>query len=416
MKFDKTTMKQVIYNIDSVIQRNYVYPDKAISIVSFLNKEYKKGKYQNLTNPRDFADQISADILRIQNDKHLRIEYNPQLENDIIQFNASDSNKNKITEADITKEKAQNFYFKKLEILSSNIGYMEFTNFALPSEEAEKIIHSAMQFLSNTDALIIDLRNNRGGSGESNNILGYFFDQRTKTGRSFNRIKNIWTDNYVESLQNTKGLRMKMPVYLLTGKKTFSAAEGFAYTLQTLYGARVIGSTTSGGAHLTRSFSLGKGFVGFIPYLRSENEKTHTDWEGTGIIPDLQTDTPLLTAQNEILKNKLKVANSNEKAQIQWLINYNQSQMTNSKVNSSQLDKYIGHFAEFEITKQDNQLYFRDINQKNKLAFPMIGISQTLFQVERDYQLEFVHESNGQYQSIIMSWSDGYSEKIDRTH
>lgn len=209
---------------------------------------------------------------------------------------------------------------------------------------------------------------------------------------------------------------MKMPVYLLTGKKTFSAAEGFAYTLQTLYGARVIGSTTSGGAHLTRSFSLGKGFVGFIPYLRSENEKTHTDWEGTGIIPDLQTDTPLLTAQNEILKNKLKVANSNEKAQIQWLINYNQSQMTNSKVNSSQLDKYIGHFAEFEITKQDNQLYFRDINQKNKLAFPMIGISQTLFQVERDYQLEFVHESNGQYQSIIMSWSDGYSEKIDRTH
>ncbi|WP_185289949.1 hypothetical protein [Chryseobacterium lactis] len=46
----------------------------------------------------------------------------------------------------------------------------------------------------------------------------------------------------------------------------------------------------------------------------------------------------------------------------------------------------------------------------------MIGISQTLFQVERDYQLEFVHESNGQYQSIIMSWSDGYSEKIDRTH
>ena len=415
IKFDKATIKQVIYSIDSIIQRNYVYPDKALSIVNFLNKEYKKGKYQNLTNPQDFADKINTDIHFIQDDKHLRIEYNPSLENNIIKFNSSESNKNKINEADIAKEKSQNFYFRKLEILPSNIGYLEFTNFALPNDEAKKIIHSAMQFLSNTDALIIDLRNNRGGSGESNNILGYFFNGRTKIGRSFNRIKNTWSDNYVEGLQDTNGVFMKMPVYILTSTKTFSAAEGFAYTLQTLYGAKIIGNNTSGGAHLARSFSLTNGFVGFIPYLRSENEKTHTDWEGTGVIPDIQTDTPLLTAQNEILKNKLTSTNNSEKPKIQWLINYNQSQIANIKADSSQLDKYTGRFAEFEITKHDNQLKFRDVNQKSNLTFPMIGISKNLFQVGGDYQLEFVNESDGKYQSIIMSWSDGYSEKIDRT-
>lgn len=414
IQIDKTTIKQVIQSMDTVIQRNYVYPDKAVFIVKFLNEQHKKGKYTQLTDPGKFANKVTEDIRSIQDDKHVRIEYDPQLEKDIIRFNSSDPDKNKITEADIAREKQQNFYFKKLEILPSNIGYMEFTNFALPSDEAQKIIHPAIQFLSNTDALIIDLRNNRGGSGESNNILGYFFSTRTKTGRSFNRIKNTWTDHFVEMNENTKGLQMKMPIYILTGRKTFSAAEGFAYTLQTLRGAKVIGNPTSGGAHLTRSFSLGNGFVGFIPYLRSENEKTKTDWEGTGVIPDIQSDSPLITAQNEILQQKLTTASDQEKPKIQWLIRYYQSQISDIKIDITQLDKYTGRFAEFEITKQNNQLYFRDVNQPDKTTFPMIPISKTLFQVGGDYQLEFINESGNQFQAVNISWNDGWTEKINR--
>ncbi|WP_048506643.1 S41 family peptidase [Chryseobacterium angstadtii] len=414
-QIDQTTIKEVIHSIDTIIQRNYVYPDKGALIVKFLNNQYKKGKYKNLTDPVQLTDKITTDILSVQNDKHLRIEYNPQLEKDIIKFNSSISDKDKITELDIAKEKSQNFYFKKLEILPSNIGYMEFTNFALSSNEARKIIQSAMQFLSNTDALIIDLRNNRGGSGASNNILGYFFDHRTKTGRTFNRIQNTWTDSFVESPENGENLRMKMPVYILVSKKTFSAAEGFAYTLLTLRNAKVVGNSTSGGAHLTRSFSLGNGFVGFIPYLRHENEKTHTDWEGTGVVPDILSDSPLLTAQNEILKDKLKTANNQEKSKIQWLIHYNESQIADIKIDSSQMEKYTGRFAEFEITKQDSQLYFRDVNQNSKVPFPMIAISQTLFQIGGDYQIEFINLSNDKFQAVNMSWSDGWSEKIDRT-
>ncbi|KXH84784.1 S41 family peptidase [Chryseobacterium kwangjuense] len=414
IQIDKTTVKQVIQSIDTIIQRNYVYPDQAVFIVKFLNEQFKKGKYKDLTDPHEFTGKLTKDIRSIQDDKHLHIEYDPRLEKDIIRFNSSDSDKNKITEADIAREKMQNFYFKKLEILPSNIGYMEFTNFALPSEEAQKIIHSAMQFLSNTDALIIDLRNNRGGNGESNNILGYFFSTRTKTGRSFNRIKNTWTDHFVENNDKTKDLQMKMPVYLLTGKKTFSAAEGFAYTLQTLRNAKVIGNPTSGGAHLTRSFSLGNGFVGFIPYLRSENEKTKTDWEGTGVIPDLQSDSPLITAQIEILNNKFAAAGDQEKPKIQWLIRYHQSQISNTKIDIARLDQYTGRFAEFEITKQNNQLHFRDVNQPDKTTFPMIPISQTLFQVGGDYQLEFINQSGNQFQAVNVSWSDGWTEKINR--
>ena len=409
---DRVTIQKTIQSINTTIQQNYVYPDKALLIVDFLNDQYKSGKYNRLTSPKDFSDNVTTDIRSIQNDRHLRIEYNPKLEQDIIRFNNSQENKNEITQTDISKEKLQNFYFKKLEILPSNIGYIEFTNFALPNDKAQKTIQSAMQFVSNTDALIIDLRNNRGGSGKSNNILGYFFKERTKTGRSFNRITNTWTENFVEPAE----FYLDIPVYVLTSKRTFSAAEGFAYTLQNQHNATIIGTPTNGGAHLTRSFSLGNGFVGFIPYLRSENEKTHTDWEGTGVIPDISTtaENALLSAQNEILKTKLEKATENEKRKIQWLINYNQSQISDVLLDSMTLDKFIGRYAEFEITEQNNSLYFRDVNQKDKTPFPMIPISQTLFQIGGDYQLEFINESDGKFQSINVSWSDGWTETINR--
>lgn len=411
-KLDKLAIKNSVQSINTAIQENYVYPDKAVLITNFLNKQYKSGKYNQLTSFKDFADNITADIRSIQNDRHLRIEYNPKLEQDIIRFNNSQENKDEINETDISKEKAQNFFFKKLEILPPNIGYIEFTNFALQSEEAQKTIRSAMQFLSNTDALIIDLRSNRGGSGKSNNILGYFFKERTKTGRSFNRITNTWTENFVEPAE----FFLDIPLYVLTSKRTFSAAEGFAYILQNQHNATIVGEPTNGGAHLTRSFSLGNGFVGFIPYLRSENEKTHTDWEGTGVIPDVSTtaENTLLIAQNEILKVKLEKSNQNEKGKIQWLINYNHSKISDIVLDSTALDKFTGRFAEFEVTKQGGNLYFRDVNQKNKTPFLMIPISQILFQIGGDYQVEFINEQGDKFQSINISWSDGWTEKIDR--
>lgn len=405
-------IKNSIKSINTAIKENYVYPDKAQLIANFLNSQYNSGKYDQLTSFNDFAANITANIRSVQNDTHLRIEYNPKLEQDIIRFNNSHENNYEITEKDISEEKVQNFFFRKLEVLPSNIGYIEFTNFALQSDEAQKTIRSAIQFLSNTEALIIDLRSNRGGSGKSNNILGYFFKQRTKTGRSFNRITNTWTENFVEPAE----FFLDIPVYILTSKKTFSAAEGFAYILQNQHGATIVGEPSNGGAHLTRSFSLGNGFVGFIPFMRSENEKTLTDWEGTGVIPDVNTiaENALLLAQNKILENKLEKSNENEKGKIQWLLNYNQSKISDIVLDSTTLDKFTGRFAEFEITKQDGALNFRDVNQKNRTPFLMIPISQNLFQIGGDYQVEFVNEQGAKFQSINISWSDGWIEKIDR--
>lgn len=277
-----------------------------------------------------------------------------------------------------------------------------------------------MQFVSNTDALIIDLRNNSGGNATmAMEVLSYFFTAKTYTGRSFNRVENKWSDTYVENKKAiTQGLMLTMPVYILTSSRTYSAAEGFAYTLHNIKGSTVIGDTTRGGAHLTRSFSLGNGFVAFIPYVRGEDAKTKTDWEGTGVVPDINAEESscIATAVNAILVKKLAtVTDENEKRKITYQINLNKSKSNPSMASPADATKYTGRFAEFEITVKEGQLMFRDVNQPGNNPRKMIALSTTFFQVGNDYQVEFIMNEHGVCSSIKMYWDDGWVEIIQRS-
>jgi retinol-binding protein 3 len=418
-QLDKKSILEVIKNTSNVLINNYVFPDKAEKMSYYINQQSKEGKYSELTNPNKLADKLTADLNSQFEDKHLRIVYNPGLEKDILDFVKSEQNANEIKQADVEKEKSVNFYFKKIEILPSNIGYIEFTNFPVPSAEAIKTIQAVMQFVSHTNALILDLRNNRGGNGNTaSDISSYFFKSKTLTDKSFNRIENKWTDNYVENNDSiTNGLYLDMPIYILTSRWTFSAAEGFAYTLKYLKNAKIIGEPTSGGAHLTRSFSAGNGFVAFVPYVRGENIITKTDWEGTGVIPDLSTgkDDALLVAQNEILKQKITdIKDETEKRKIKWQLNYNLSKTSNVTLESEQIEQFVGRFAEFEVFITDKQLMFKDTNNPRYIPQKMIPITDTMFQISGDYQIEFVMDDSNNFDSIKMYWNDGWVEEIKR--
>ncbi|OJX52468.1 MAG: hypothetical protein BGO88_04125 [Flavobacterium sp. 38-13] len=408
---------QLLQNVTRLVSSYYVYPDKAKEITNYLKDVYTTAKYDSLNSPTQLENEITKDIFSISKDKHIRIEYNPGLENDILKFNASGKNAAKISHVDLEKERQKNFYFRKVKILPSNIGYIEFTNFAKPGKEANKTLAAVMQFISNTDALIIDLRNNYGGNGAMvNEILGYFFESRTYTGRAFNRIENKWTDSYIGTKKKSEKLFFNKPVYILTSSATFSAAEGFAYTLQHLKNAIVIGETTRGGAHLTRSFSLGNGFVGFIPYARFENTITKTDWEGKGVIPDIATasENSLMIAQQDILNKKLLSADENEKKKISWLLNYYKSKTTIITISSNKAKSYEGRYAEFEVKFENNELKMRDTNQPVIQFKSLKPITENFFQVGEDYQIEFLSDINGSVNAIKMYWEDGWSEEIER--
>jgi C-terminal processing protease CtpA/Prc len=101
-----------------------------------------------------------------------------------------------------------------------------------------------------------------------------------------------WTLPYVPGLRTPD-----KPVYVLTSNRTFSAAEEFTYNLKNLKRATIVGETTGGGANPGGYISVTPHFRVFVPTGRAINPITSTNWEGTGIEPDIQV--PQTDALNE---------------------------------------------------------------------------------------------------------------------
>lgn len=418
VQLDNSTQKTVVKNLCNSLNKNYVYPDKAKLISDFITLNDNNGKYDSTNNQNKFANQLSADIRTISKDRHIRVVYDTELEADIVKYLTSKKNANKISEADIAKEEIKNFHFKKLEILPANIGYIELNGFALPGKSTSNTIFSAMRFVAHTDAVILDLRNNFGGNPVvANEILSYFFADKQYIGRSYNRIEDKWTEQYVGNrFKIEKDFVLKMPVYILTSKRTFSAAEGLSYCMQQLKKAIIVGDTTRGGAHLTRSFSLGNGYVAFIPFSRGENAVTKTDWEGIGVIPDIavKENNALIEAQMHFLKAKLLAQTTEEeKRKISYVINYLMSKKNIPLPQKELIDLFLGNYEYFTVRYLNNQLLFMD-TKNHKEPIVMIPVSDKIYQIGLDYQVEFKLNDRGECDSFQMYWDDGWTEVIKK--
>src|SRR5262249_6744024 len=139
------------------------------------------------------------------------------------------------------------------------------------------------------DAIVFDLRQNGGGSPEMIRFLtSYLFEAPTHLNDMVDRegktVEEWWTT------KDVPGRRPKtdVPVYVLTSQRTFSGAEEFSYNLKNLKRATLVGETTGGGAHPVRGEQLNDRFAIRIPFMRACNPITKTNWEGTGVEPDVK--------------------------------------------------------------------------------------------------------------------------------
>jgi hypothetical protein len=180
-----------------------------------------------------------------------------------------------------------NYGIFRVERLAGNIGYVDLRGVADPAEAAPAIA-AAMELVARTYALIIDLRNNGGGSLDGAAFwCSYLFpDSRTHLNDVYSadtgETRQVW------SLPWVPGERyLDRPVYVLTSSRTFSGGEDIAYNLQAQGRARVVGETTGGGAHPTRTQPISATLAVSVPYARSVNPVTGTNWEGTGVTPDV---------------------------------------------------------------------------------------------------------------------------------
>ena len=191
-----------------------------------------------------------------------------------------------------------NCTFEKVEVLPHNIGYLKLNSFPDPSVCKARAA-AAMATLNNANAIIFDLRDNRGGSANMVALIaGYLFDHPTHLNDFYNRGSNSTDESW--TLRPPSGNKLSnKPAYVLTSAASFSAAEGFSYDLKMLKRATLVGETTSGRRHMGMAHRIDDHFMMRIPGIRVINPISKTNWEGIGVEPDVRVSAAdaLQTAQ-----------------------------------------------------------------------------------------------------------------------
>ena len=260
----------------------YVFPHKAADVDRALKRHIRSGVYDTVTSARAFASLLTEQLQAVTKDRHLRVR-----------VVASDAGPNRPAprspDQRLRAAREANYGFGRAEILPGNVGYLEIRGFGSWVPEARDTVARIMTSLADADALIIDLRDNGGGSPEAVAFVSsYLFgDEPVHLNSLYFRPADRTDDFYTDPKVPGRKFGPTKPVYVLTSSYTFSAAEEFTYNLQSRGRAIIVGETTGGGAHPGGMVPIGSHLAAFIPSGRAINPITKTNWEGVGVKPEV---------------------------------------------------------------------------------------------------------------------------------
>jgi len=292
----KKIQNNVITEIQNLMIDNYVFLDKAKETNLHLASLIKEDQFTVYKSPVHFAKALSKELQKITKDKHLNIVPPPRPPGE------------ESVELDFISRHLRNLVrfreggFGKIDLLDGNVGYIELNGFR--REDIPKV-DVVMNYFNTADALIIDLRENGGGNSLGLYLTSYFLNEDVPLSGLYERRTDTYSELKTTKVQGEK--RLDMPVYILTSNFSFSAAEAFAYDLQARKRAIIVGEKTGGGAHPVNFMRLPHGYGIIMPYARSINPVTKTNWEGVGVSPDV------LTTKEEALEKALALATESAK-------------------------------------------------------------------------------------------------------
>ena len=285
---DQQHQRQLIERISIVLNERYVFPDTARLMMAALANAERRGAFIGRSTPEAFAHSVTTLLRSISHDGHLWIEVSPGEYPEPIERPDPQAD-----EARRRRLSASNFGIPQVEILPGNVGYLQVHQFVTP-ELSTNAAAVAFEFLANADALILDLRGSGGGSPDMVALIASYLFGETPVHlfdiyrRPQDRRDEYWTDRFAPRLRFPH-----QPVYVLTDARLFSAGEGLAYTLQDLRRATVVGEKTAGGAHPGSFHRLSEDLVMFVAEARVTSAASGKNWQGVGVVPDVEITTAL---------------------------------------------------------------------------------------------------------------------------
>jgi hypothetical protein len=269
----------VIDETARLLTEHYVFPEIAEQLTGLLQRRLTEGAY-DVDDTEELARLVTTDLQSVNGDRHLRLKHHA----------APVSTKRGAATRDAMRRDFDTSLggAPRVQLLDGGVALVELAPMLFPLEWAAEPLSAALTLASRAQALIVDLRANRGGDPDTVAfVCSYLLDERTHLNtmhwRDGERSEQSWSLPYVP------GARFggSKPLYVLSSDSTFSAAEELAYDLQQLGRAVVVGEPTRGGAHPCQGWTLHPHLEATVPVGRAINPVSGTNWEDTGVQPDI---------------------------------------------------------------------------------------------------------------------------------
>jgi hypothetical protein len=261
--------------VADAIEDHYFDPARGRAIAEDLRRDADAGTFDALATPQALAEALTTRLRPL--DRHFRVRWQA----------AGDAAAARAPRRPF-KPRAPNG-IAVVETLPGNVGHLRLTDFAHFDDvdtAARLAMDEALEELSQTRAMIVDLRACRGGSPA---MVGYLASAFVAPGADIYNTFRSRTGGTASEAPDSPyaNPRTQVPLFVLVDGGTASAAESFAYTLQSAGRATVVGERSAGAANPGGEVEVGDGYTVFVSDGTPINPITHANWEGSGVQPDV---------------------------------------------------------------------------------------------------------------------------------
>lgn len=392
-----------VEGVAAAVEARYFDEAKAARIAGGLRREAAAGAYDALTDDQDLAVALTRKLK--PSDQHFAVTVDASTAPD---QSAAASGPQMAAEA---RARRGGYGFRRAEVLPGNVGYIDlrsFDHFTPDAPQARAAADAALAMVAGTDAVIVDLRDNGGGSPA---MVGYLVSAFTPKDAD---IYNTFHGRGGRQSEAPRGAyptpRLETPLYVLISGRTGSAAESFAYTLQAAKRATVVGEASAGGANPGGRVSAGRGLSVFVSQGTPINPITKTNWEGTGVAPDLRAPAAeaLMIAHKaalaEVLRRGLPPA---EAVDAQWAL------AAYEAAPEVDLRGLAGEYSGLTVTAEKDRL---SMQRGRRPAMRLKPLARDLFvqDGEPSRRVAFVRGAGGEVVALELRTSDGSVQRYRR--
>lgn len=400
--------RDVVGRVADQIAARYFDEARGAKLAAELKAEAARGDYDRYAAPLDLAQALTVRLRPV--DAHFQVAWSAAAPAAPAKAGAQRPSATAAEQA----ERRQNYGFRAVEILPGGLAVVRmsyFAEFEGADAPAKQAADAVMAMTAGAEAVIFDLRDNGGGSPTMvAYLVGHFVPEGADV---YNTFKSRQGDDYERPTAPPKtGRRLQQPVFAVVSGRSASAAESFTYTLQAAKRGVIVGEATAGAANPGAMAPVGDGFVVFVSDGSPVNPITRSNWEGTGVVPDVKVPAAdaLVKAQQLALARVLEgPADPAAKTEARWAL-----EALGPAAPVKALADYAGGYGARSVVVQDGRLQVLQGRRPPLWLKPLAADTFAVEDAAVPTRVKFERDPAGKITGMVMMQSSGQASRYAR--